>query len=390
MDRETLKTVALDAGFSPASLDTAFPSPFIIAELGTSHGGSIVKAKELVDAAAASGADCVKFQIVYADEILHPNTGLVPLPGGNTRLYDVFKRLEVPPAFFADIKTYAESKNVRFLASPFGPRSAAELKRLAPLSVKIASPELNYAQLVREIARWDIPVFLSSGVSTLADIEAALVLFDEAGGRERVTLLHCVTSYPAPLSEYNLRLLATLRGIFGVNTGISDHSLEPEPVPCVAAALGASAIEKHFCLSRDDSGLDDPIALPPARFADMVKAVRLTADIRREDGEARALAEIDKRYGAGLAAVIAGDGIKRLSPSEAAHYGRTNRSIHALAAIPCGALITAENTAPLRTEKVLRPGLPPSLWEKILGGTARAFIPDGEGVRLEDVCFPFS
>ncbi|MDR1469495.1 MAG: N-acetylneuraminate synthase family protein [Spirochaetaceae bacterium] len=371
-------------------MTAAVTSPFIIAELGTSHGGSIAKAKALVDAAAASGADCVKFQIVYADEILHPNTGLVPLPGGDIRLYDVFKKLEVPPEFFGEMKTYAESKNVVFLASPFGPRSAAELKQLAPMAVKIASPELNYTQLVREVARWGVPVLLSSGVSTLADIEAALALFDEAGGRDNVILLHCVTSYPAPLSEYNLRLLTTLRGIFGVQTGVSDHSLEPEPVPCIASALGASAIEKHFCLSRDDPGLDDPIALPPARFAEMVKAVRLTADIRREGGETKALAALGEQFGAGLVGAIVGDGVKRLSPSEAANYGRTNRSIHALVAIPEGALITAENTAPLRTEKVLRPGLPPALWEKILGCKARVSIPAGEGVRLLDICFPLS
>jgi sialic acid synthase SpsE len=194
-------------------------------------------------------------------------------------------------------------------------------------------------------------------------------------------------------------LLATLRGIFGVKTGVSDHSIEPEPVPCVAAALGAAVIEKHFCLSRDDPGLDDPIALPPARFAEMVKAVRFTAEIRREggngggdkeekDGETKALAALGEQYGAGLIGAIVGDGIKRLSPSEAANYGRTNRSIHALTAIPCGASITAENTAPLRTEKALRPGLPPALWEKIIGCKTRAFIPSGEGVRLEDVCLP--
>jgi sialic acid synthase SpsE len=375
-------------------MTAAVSSPFIVAELGTSHGGSITKAKEMIDAAVSSGADCVKFQIVYADEILHPNTGLVPLPGGDTRLYDVFKKLEVSPAFFAELKVYAESKGLVFLASPFGPRSAAELRRLAPVLVKIASPELNYTQLIREIAQWGIPVFLSSGVSTLAGIEETLALFDEAGKRNNVTLLHCVTSYPAPLSDYNLRLLTTLRGIFGVKTGVSDHSLEPEPVPCVAAALGASAIEKHFCLSRDDPGLDDPIALPPARFADMVKAVRFTADIRRKGGdggkkgETEALAAVSERYGAGLVDAIVGDGVKRLSPSETANYGRTNRSIHALTAIPKGALITMENTAPLRTEKVLRPGLPPALWEKIAGCRTRVFIPAGEGIRLEDVCLP--
>jgi sialic acid synthase SpsE len=362
--------------------------PFIIAELGTSHGGSIAKAKELIDAAAFSGADCVKFQIVYADEILHPNTGIVPLPGGDTRLYDVFKKLEVPPAFFAELKGYAESKNLVFLASPFGLQSAAELKRLAPQAVKIASPELNYTQLAREIARWRIPVFLSSGVSKLADIEEAITLFDEAGARDNITLLHCVTSYPAPLADYNLRLVATLRGIFGVKTGVSDHSLEAEPVPCIAAALGAAAIEKHFCLSRDDPGLDDPIALPPAHFAAMTKAVRETAEVLRKGdahGEEKALAMLGEHYGADTVAAILGDGIKRLSLSEAANYGRTNRSIHALADIPPGTLITAKNTAPLRTEKILRPGLPPMLWKKIIGRPARAFIPSGEGVRFEDV-----
>jgi sialic acid synthase SpsE len=360
-------------------------SPFIIAELGTAHGGDIAKARELIDAAVSSGADCVKFQIVYADEILHPNTGVVPLPGGDTRLYDVFKKLEVSPAFFAELKDYAESKNAIFLASPFGLQSAAELKRLNPVSVKIASPELNYTQLVREIAQWRIPVFLSSGVSKLADIEDAIGIFDAAGARENVTLLHCVTSYPAPVSDYNMRLLITLRAIFGVKTGVSDHSLDAEPIPCIAAALGAAAIEKHFCLSREDSGLDDPIALVPALFANMVKAVRQTSAIVREDGEKKALAALAERYGAGLVNAVLGDGIKRLSPSESANYGRTNRSIHALADIPPGTLFTKENTAPLRTEKVLRPGLPPALWEKIIGRPASVFIPSGEGVRLEDI-----
>ncbi|MDR1095193.1 MAG: N-acetylneuraminate synthase family protein [Spirochaetaceae bacterium] len=360
----------------------------MIAELGTAHGGSIAKAKTLIDAAVSAGADCVKFQIVYADEILHPNTGIVPLPGGDTRLYDVFKELEVPPAFFAELKGYVESKNAGFLASAFGPQSAEELKRLHPRAVKIASPELNYTQLVREIARWRIPVFLSSGVSRLSDIEDAVALFDEAGTRDCITLLHCVTSYPAPLADCNLRLIVTLRALFGVKTGVSDHSLEAEPVPCVAAALGASAIEKHFCLSRDDPGLDDPVALPPAHFAAMTQAVRETAEIRRKGGargEEKALATLGERYGAGTVAAILGDGIKRLSPSEEANYGRTNRSIHALADIPAGTLITAKNTAPLRTEKVLRPGLPPLLWEKIIGRPARAFILSGEGVRFEDV-----
>jgi sialic acid synthase SpsE len=359
-------------------------APFIIAELGTAHGGSSAKAKVLIDAAAAAGADCVKFQIVYADEILHPHTGVVPLPNGSVRLYDVFQKLTMPPSFFAALKTYAESKNLAFLATPFGFQSAAELKRLHPAFVKIASPELNYIQLLREVAAWRIPVFLSSGVSTLAGIEEALGVF-EGTARHHVTLLHCVTSYPAPPSEYNLRLLATLRGVFGIPTGVSDHSMEPALVPAVAAALGAAVIEKHFCLSRGDTGLDDPVALPPQAFAAMVQAVRSSAETARLAGEKEALRALAGQYGAETVEAVLGDGVKRLSPSESANYGRTNRSVHALVDIPEGAVLTQENTAILRTEKVLRPGLPPAMWEKLIGRTARAFIPAGEGIRFEDV-----
>jgi sialic acid synthase SpsE len=164
--------------------------PLIIAELGTAHGGSAACARELIDAAAFAGADGVKFQIVYADEILHPNTGTVPLPGGDTPLYEVFKKLETPPDFFAGLKQYTESKNLLFLATPFGLRSATELKALAPKAVKIASPELNYTHLVREVAGWNIPAYLSTGVSTLAGIESALEFFNST-----VCRLHFLKMY---------------------------------------------------------------------------------------------------------------------------------------------------------------------------------------------------
>ncbi|MDR1178291.1 MAG: N-acetylneuraminate synthase family protein, partial [Spirochaetaceae bacterium] len=230
--------------------------PFIIAELGTGHNGDRVRAGELIDAAAQSGADCVKFQIVYAGEILHPKTGTVSLPGGDIALFERFKDLELPPDFYAEMKEKAEKQGLFFLCTPFGPRSAGELRGLAPGAVKIASPELNYTALLELIGSWDLPVFLSTGISLLADIEAALAFFS----REKVCLLHCVTSYPAPPEDYKLRLITTLSGIFGCAVGLSDHSMDACLVPVLAAALGARAIEKHFCLSRSGSGLDDPIA----------------------------------------------------------------------------------------------------------------------------------
>ena len=352
------------------------PLPLIIAELGTSHGADPVKARELVDAAALAGAGCVKFQMVYADEILHPNTGEVALPGGMGRLYDTFKRLEVPPSFYADMKAYAESKGLIFLCTPFGPRSARELWELKPKAVKIASPELNYTALVKQIAGYGLPVFLSTGVSKLRDIEAALEVFSP----ERVCLLHCVTAYPAPERDYNLRTMESLGAVFGTAVGLSDHSTDPELTPALAVAMGAAAIEKHFCMSRDDPGLDDPIALPPDSFARMVRAVNCAAAMSREE----VIAAYSRERGENLVRAVLGDGVKRLAPSEKANYERTNRSLHALRDIAEGEVIEAGMTGILRTEKVLRPGLPPSWAERIIGRKARRFIPAGEGIRFED------
>jgi sialic acid synthase SpsE len=358
--------------------------PLFIAELGTSHGGDRGKAAELVAAAGGAGALCVKCQIVFADEILHPKTGSVRLPGGEIPLYEAFKKLEQGPEFYEFLKDETEKQGLLFLATPFGPKSADLLKNLRPKAVKIASPELNYVQLVKEIASWDIETFISTGVSKLEDIEEALGWcggFDSnrrglAG--EKICLLHCVTSYPAPPEDYNLRIIPALAARFGCRCGVSDHSLDPVLVPLLAASLGAAAIEKHFCLSRSDPGLDDPIALPPEDFAKMVKTVNNTPFVQAVD-------LLSKEYGAEKVQKCLGDGVKRLALSEEANYERTRRSLHALADIAAGDPLTPEKFAPLRTEKLLRPGLPPSWAEKITGKTAKLFIPAGEGIRLEDV-----
>jgi sialic acid synthase SpsE len=349
----------------------------IIAELGTSHGGSSAKARELIDAAAASGADCVKFQIVYADEILHPNTGEVALPGGSIGLYDSFKKLERDIGFYAGLKTYVESRGLLFLASPFGPRSARELRSLTPRLLKIASPELNYTGLLTELASYGLPALLSTGVSRLADIEAALEIFPP----DRSCLLHCVTAYPAPERDYNLRLLPALAAVFGCAVGLSDHSLDPELVPALGAVMGAAVIEKHFCLSRDDPGLDDPIAQDPADFARMVRAVR-RASSHSPDA---ALEAIAGERGRDTVEAVLGDGVKRLAPSERANYERTNRSIHALRDIAAGEILNAEDFAALRTEKILRPGLHPRWEKKLVGRKTTRFIPAGEGIVAEDL-----
>ncbi|MDR0722569.1 MAG: N-acetylneuraminate synthase family protein [Treponema sp.] len=369
----------IDQGFTIGDTTYTARQVLTIAELGTSHASDPIKARELIHAAAESGADCIKFQMVYADEILHPNTGEVNLPGGAIKLYERFKRLEVDSVFFEEMKAYVEARGLLFLCTPFGVKSAREVQALQPQVLKIASPELNHTKLLREIASYQKPVFLSTGVSKLGDIEEALGIL--SANHIPICLLHCVTAYPAPVTEYNLRILKSLALVFGLPVGLSDHSLDPELIPVLGVALGAGAIEKHFCLSRGDSGLDDPIALPPADFERMVRAVRNASAM-----DPVALIEvISQERGGPLVQAVLGDGVKRLAPSEEAYYERTNRSLHALRDIQKGEILTADMIAVLRTEKLLRPGLPPSWESRILGREARNCIPAGEGIRFEDI-----
>jgi sialic acid synthase SpsE len=350
--------------------------PLIIAEIGTSHGGDIEKALDLIEAAAEAGANCAKFQCVLADEIVHPNTGSVPLPGGNVAIYDRFRALELDDSFYARAKERTEARGLLFLCTPFGLKSARILRRLGVEAMKVASPELNHLSLIDELASYGLPTLVSSGVSTLADIERALSHLACP-----VLLLHCVTAYPAPAEEYNLRLLSALSSVFGRPTGVSDHSIDPVLVPSLALAVGAVAVEKHICLSRSDPGLDDPIALPPEDFAKMCRAIERAAELPAQ----ATIAELTDQYGARTVEAVLGDGVKRLAPSEAGNYSRTNRSIHALHTIKVGEVFSERNLALLRTEKVLRPGLGPELLPAIMGRVARRKLPSGEGVEWEDV-----
>ncbi|HUX41155.1 MAG TPA: N-acetylneuraminate synthase family protein [Rectinemataceae bacterium] len=358
-----------DATFSQAA-------PLVIAEIGTGHGGDGARAADLIAAAAEAGAACAKFQCVFADEIIHPNTGFVPLPGGPTPLFSVFKALERDEDFYAELKRLTEAAGLVFLCTPFGIRSADLLARIGVGAMKVASPELNHLPLLRRLADYRLPTILSSGVSTLGDIEDALDILEGLP----VALLHCVTAYPAPPEDYNLRLLASYAKLFGVAVGVSDHSLDPVLVPALAVASGASVVEKHICLSRDDPGLDDPIALDPEAFAKMRRAIDEAA--RDPEGAIEAL---NREYGSSLVEATLGSGRKRLAPSEAANYGLTNRSIHALVDIEAGHIIDETNSALLRTEKILRPGLEPGEWPRIVGRRARQAIPAGEGIRWEDL-----
>lgn len=359
----------------------------IIAEIGTSHGGSLEKAKKLIDCAIDNGADWVKFQWVYADEILHPNTGFVKLPTGNIRLYDRFKELEVEPKFFEECAKYTHEKGAKFTCSPFGTRSLEELMKINPDAIKIASPELNHIPLLKKLAEirktQNIHVIISSGVSKLCDIERALEIL----GRENITLLHCITFYPAPEEEYNLNLIPNLSKIFGVPCGVSDHSLDPILVPSIAAAVGATMIEKHITLSKETDGLDDPVALTDEQFGFMSHSIHQCEAAFRQYGEnakSYILNQLKSEYGERIDKIL-GNGIKKLSESESVNYGRTNRSLHFMRSMKKGEKITEKDIGVLRTEKVLSVGLHPDFLENVIGATLTQDVEDGSGVSFEEL-----
>ena len=348
----------------------------LIAEIGTSHNGDIDRARMLVDQAKGAGADCVKSQLVFADEIVHPLTGRVSLPGGHIPLYERFKELERDIGFYSKMKSYTEERGMLFLCSVFGTRSARLLKSLDAAAVKIASPELNYCQLLEEVRSYNMPIILSSGVSTLGDIESALSIV----GKQTV-LLHCVTAYPAPEREYNLRLIHTLSSIFGIHAGISDHSMNPILIPTLAATLGARIIEKHFTLSKSGEGLDDPIALDPDQFADMVKSVREAEQMGAKD----AIQSLNHQFGCEEISQVLGSGVKQLAPSERRIYRTTNRSIIAVCDISQGEAVRSEAAAVLRSEKNIAPGIHPRYLPLILGKKAKRRILSGCGIGWEDL-----
>ena len=344
-------------------------SVFIIAEIGTSHNGDIKKAEEMIAAAAESGVDCVKFQYVIAKEIVHPKTGKVSLPGGEIPLYKRFLQLQKDPDFYAELKQLTEKYNLSFLCTPFGLESAENLKNIGVDTFKIASPELNHYPLLEAVK--DYSLILSTGVSTLGDIEKALSYTEK-----EAALLHCITSYPAPEEEYNLKVISSLAAIFGKKVGVSDHSRDPLLIPVLSTAMGGSIVEKHFTLSRNDNGLDDPIAVTPDELADMCREIRIS----EKSDPKEVITKLENIYGKQRINSILGTGIKKLAPSEINNYRTTNRSVMAIRDIEKGETFTNENTALLRSEKTLSPGLSPDFYSLILKRRSAHAIKSGSGI----------
>jgi N,N'-diacetyllegionaminate synthase len=249
---------------------------FVIAEAGVNHNGSVDLARQLVEAARDAGADAVKFQTFRAEDLVVRGAQKAPYQRVTTDAresqFDMLKRLELDAPAHAELMAHCRRTGIVFLSSPFDERSADMLERLGVERFKLGSGELTNLPLIAHVAEKRKPVILSTGMATLDEVEAALDTFRRHGGTD-VTLLHCVTEYPCPVEQVNLRAMLTLRAAFRVPVGYSDHT-EGTDIAIAAAAIGAQVIEKHFTLDRHMEGPDHKASLEPAEFGRMVQAIR--------------------------------------------------------------------------------------------------------------------
>lgn len=349
---------------------------FVIAEAGVNHNGSLDLAFRLVDAAATAGADAVKFQTFRAASLVSRSAPKadyqVVSTGAAESQHDMIRRLELDERAHERIMAHCKERGIEFLSTPFDIDSLNLLAdSMGVRRIKLSSGDLTDAPLLLACARKARPVIVSTGMSTLEEVKSALgvlafgfvdptgapsaSMFDrsfaspEGQGalRQRVSLLHCTTEYPAPVADVNLRAMATLASTFGLPVGYSDHT-RGTTVPIAAVALGARIIEKHFTLDRGLPGPDHPASLEPGELQYMVAAIR---DVE----------------------LALGTSDKRPAPSELKNRTVARKSLVATRAIRRGESFTPENLA------AKRPGngvSPVNYWEWLGRQAERDYAPD--------------
>lgn len=336
---------------------------FIIAEAGVNHNGSIATARELIDAAAMAGADAVKFQTFRAAEIVTKTSKRADYQIKNTGTdesqYSMLKRLELPESGLRELYFYCKEKNIIFMSTPFDEESADFLDGLGMTIFKVPSGEITNKALIKYIASRKKPIMLSTGMSYLEEVEKAVGWIKEAGDisgdNKPLTLLHCVSNYPAEVDDINLRAMGTMKSAFGLPVGYSDHTRGIE-IPVAAVAMGASVIEKHFTLDRTMEGPDHKASLEPQELREMVRAIRSVE---------RAL----------------GDGIKRPAENEEHMRGIARRSLVAARTINAGDTIKPEDIA------VKRPGtgIAPEYREAVINRISVRQIDENSVIKWEDI-----
>lgn len=314
----------------------------IIAEAGVNHNGDLNLAKRLAEEARNAGADIIKFQTFVPELLSSKNAEMANYQKDNLGVDDsqlnMLRKLALGYDSFNELSDYCKKIGIKFLSTPFDIQSIAFLNDLQD-TWKIPSGEItNYPYLV-EIAKTQKSVILSTGMSTLEEIDAALKVLKDNGARD-ISILHCNTQYPTPYSDVNLKAMHTLKNKFGLKVGYSDHTQGIE-VPIAAVSLGAEIIEKHFTLDRNMEGPDHKASLEPDELTDMVRSIR----------------NIEKALG---------DGEKRVTESERANLSVARKSIVAKTDIRKGEIFSDSNL----TTKRPGSGISPMKWNNVLGTAA--------------------
>lgn len=319
----------------------------IIAEAGVNHNGDIRNAFKLIDAAVEAGVDYVKFQTFKSEKLVSKfaakaeyqieNTG-----DANESQLQMLKKLELTHEQHQELIAYCKQKNINFFSTAFDLESLQYLKDIGLELVKIPSGEITNLPYLRLAAQLFKKAIISTGMATIDEIKAAVQVFTDNGvKKENITVLHCNTEYPTPMSDVNLLAMLHIQKELQTPVGYSDHTLGME-VPIAAVALGAIVIEKHFTLNKNMEGPDHRASLEPRELKAMVNAVR------------------------NIELAISGNGIKEPSASELKNITIVRKSIVAAKAIKKGDVLTGENI----TTKRPGTGISPMQWDKAIGKVA--------------------
>ena len=322
----------------------------IVAEAGVNHNGDLGIARKLVDVAADAGADAVKFQTFTADGLVLRTAPTAEYQqralAGQASQHAMLSALELSPAAHEALWTHCAARGIEFMSTPFDIESAHYLKRLGVKRLKISSGDVTNLPMLEVVGGLGLPVLLSTGMADLDEVDAAVATL-RAAGLTDLTLLQCVSNYPAAPELTNLRAMETLARRFGAPVGLSDHSLGIA-IAIAAVARGAICVEKHFTVDRSLPGPDHQASLLPDELAALVRAVR----------------EVESALG---------DGVKRPVPSEMPIRLVARKSLVAGRDLPAGTVLRREDLV------ILRPGtgLPPSALPRVIGRrTARAVPAD--------------
>jgi len=318
---------------------------FIIAEAGVNHNGSIKLAKKLIDVAVEAGADAVKFQAFKAERLVSKKAKKANYQKINAdkleSQFEMLKKLELNMEAHEVLLSYCKANKIVFLSSPFDHESIDMLHSLGMEIFKIPSGEITNLPYLRRIGSLNKQVIVSTGMSNIHEVRAALNILIDAGTlKENITALHANTMYPSPMKDVNLNAMLTLQRELNIAVGYSDHTLGIE-VDIAAVAIGASVIEKHFTLDKDMKGPDHKASLEPGELKLMVQSIR----------------NIEKALGSFE---------KKPSPSELNNIDIVRKSIVASRAIKKGEIISTKNIS------IKRPGngISPMNWDNILGSVA--------------------